>query len=92
MPAKSFSDGVRRIIKELKGAIGSDIGSDSQNFVAPKPRKIYMPDDAYRAGIDPEHDYFNPPKMAKAMKKGGKVTKKKRDGLAQRGRTKGAMR
>ena len=58
----------------------------------PKPRKKFMPGPDYQPGKDSEFDYFNPPKMARAMKKGGVVKKDRRDGLAQRGLTKGTMR
>ena len=55
-------------------------------------RTVRTPPKGYQAGKDPEFDYFNPPKMARAMKKGGAVKKNRRDGLAQRGFTKGKMR
>ena len=55
-------------------------------------RTVRKPPKGYRAGIDPEFDYFNPPKMARSMNKGGLVKKDRRDGLAQKGRTKGAIR
>lgn len=68
------------------------LGEEQSGSVAPSKRTKRTPPAGYRAGVDPEFDYFNPPKMAKAMKEGGQVKKNRRDGLAQRGLTKGTMR
>jgi len=71
---------------EKQGLLGGKEGKK------PAKRTVRTPPKGYRAGYDPEFDYFNPPKMAKSMKEGGLGKKDKRDGLAQKGRTKGAMR
>ena len=88
MPSKIFADALKPIIEKLKGTSGGG-GKEGQK---PAARNVRTPSADYRAGYDPEFDYFNPPKMAKSMKGGGLVKKDKRDGLAQRGTTKGTIR
>jgi len=82
-------DSLRDVVGKYAPEMAEKMGGTK---TATKRRKVTMPKPGYRPGVDPEHDYFNPPKMARAMKEGGKVTKKSRDGLAQRGKTKGVMR
>jgi len=72
-----------------KAGIGLDQGKEGKK---PAKRKVRTPPKGYRAGYSPEFDYFNPPKMAKSMKNGGLVKKDRRDGIAQRGLTKGSLR
>lgn len=83
-----------KLMKQLEdqGVFEKIRGGSGKEGQKPAKRNARTPSGDYRAGIDPEFDYFNPPKMAKSMKEGGLVKKDKRDGLAQKGKTKGAMR
>jgi len=85
------------LVRKDEGVLRSMIDKYAPDTMKPSrsgssKRVVRTPPKGYQAGRDPEFDYFNPPKMARAMKGGGKVTKKSRDGLAQRGKTKGTMR
>jgi hypothetical protein len=86
---KNLSESQKKFLTFFRGNPGVNPYEEAK---APVRRKALKPPKGYRPGIDPEFDYFNPPKMAKSMKKGGLVKKDRRDGLAQKGRTKGVMR
>ena len=79
---RNDGDTLKSIFSKYAGPSGSSSGK----------RTVRKPPKGYRAGVDPEFDYFNPPKMARSMNKGGLVKKDRRDGLAQKGRTKGTIR
>lgn len=83
-----------KLMKQLEdqGVFEKIRGGSGKEGQKPAKRNVRTPSGDYRAGIDPEFDYFNPPKMARSMKEGGLVKKDKRDGLAQKGKTKGSMR
>jgi len=83
-----------KLMKQLEdqGVFEKIRGGSGKEGQKPAKRNVRTPSADYRAGYDPEFDYFNPPKMAKSMKEGGLVKKDKRDGLAQKGKTKGTMR
>lgn len=85
-------DLVRKMVDSIGGIDGGDPMSKKEIEAMHGDRKVYYPGEGYNAGRDGEWDYFNPPKMAKAMKSGGKVTRCRGDGCAQRGRTKGTFR
>jgi len=83
---------LKNITQTVIDAIKGISPEEDVSSLKPTKRVKRKPPAGYRPGKDPEFDYFNPPKMARAMKKGGKVKKNRRDGLAQRGLTKGTFR
>jgi len=85
---------INKLMKKLEdqGVFEKIRGGSGKEGQKPAKRNVRTPSGNYRAGYDPEFDYFNPPKMAKSMKKGGLVKKDKRDGMARRGLTKGSFR
>ena len=90
---KTFLGVVRNDQDVLKSMLNKYVpGMMDSSGPSSSKRTVRMPPAGYQPGKDPEFDYFNPPKMARAMKKGGVVKKNRRDGLAQRGFTKGKMR
>jgi len=85
---------MNKLMKQLEdqGVLDKIRDGGGKEGQKPATRNVRTPSADYRAGFSPEFDYFNPPKMAKSMKKGGLVKKDRRDGVAQRGLTKGSLR